>query len=280
MYSVSLVKKEGLDNEMAWLKKFFKLRRQNDYVKIMFVAFLLGVFMLGSAVYNGVSVYQTLQTPTEYILSAGPDKMTGEALEKLTKTEGVDMVSIQKQLELTIENSEEGASFTGYQISASYLKDVYRKKNTGGMKTFYLTPKAYKKAMPESGNEKENQKEFQAKYQMGEEERDMAKFVLLESPLFEEEEMVFCEGNTSDFSKDCNEIRAYITKSDLDGTMIKHIENLGYSITNMEFVRETEYQLEKQFLKIKYDVTIGILCLGFVMILNSLMKKQNLLTIE
>lgn len=249
-------------------------------MKIKFLVFLLAVFMLGSAVYDGMSVYRKLNTPTEYILSAGTDKMTGEALNKLTETEGISAVSIQKPLEMTVANSKEGASFACYQISKSYLKDVYHKEDTGGMKTFYLTQKAYRKAMPERENEKDRKEEFQAKYQIGEEESGMAKYVLLKSTLFEEEELVFCEGNTSDFSKDCNEIRAYITKSDLDGTMIKHIENLGYSITNMEDVREMEYQLDKQFLKIKYNVAIGILCLGFVMILNSLMKKQGLLTIE
>ncbi|MFQ9515624.1 MAG: hypothetical protein ACLRZ9_07310 [Eubacterium sp.] len=264
---------------MKWLRKFLKLRKQNDYVKIMSVIFFTGMFMLGSVAYNGVNVYQKLHTPTEYVLNAEPDKMTNEALENLIKTEGISRASTQKQLELTIGNSEEKVSFVCYQITKAYLRDVYQGNETGGMKTFYLTPKAYRKTVLEFENEKNNNKEFQAKYEKGEEESGMAKFVLLESTLFEEEEVVFCEGSSSDFLKDCNEIRAYITKRDLDGTLIRHIENMGYSIENREIVQKTEYELERSFLKIKYETVIAILCLGFVIILNSLMKKHNLLTI-
>lgn len=254
---------------MKWLSKFLKLRKQNDYIKIVFLIFLLGIFMLGSAVYNGFDVYHQLLTPVEYTLNADSQKITREAIKKITDMENVDAVSIQKQMDLTINTTENELSFECYQISDEYLKNVYDIESSGGMKTFYLTPKAYEKVRKSFEN---NNKVIQSKCQMGEEETGIAKFVLLENGLFSDVELAFCQGNTAELSKDCDEIRAYITKKDLDGMTTKHLENLGYSIKNIEEVRGTEYQLDTNFLKIKYDTVIGFLCMGFVFLFT---KKEN-----
>lgn len=257
---------------MKWLSNFLKLRKQNDYVKIMFFIFLLGIYMLGSAIFNGLGIYHQLSTPEEYILSADAQNITQEAIKKITDTEKVDAASIQKQTNLTINITEDEQSFECYQISETYLKNVYHTESSGGMKTFYLTPKAYNKVRKKFEKNKNNN-EIQSKYQMGDEETGIAKIVLLENKLFSDEELAFCQGNSAELSKDCEEIRAYITKKDLDGMTVKHLENLGYSIKNMEEVRETEYQLETNFLRIKYEIIIGVLCMGFNMIFWSVYKK-------
>lgn len=247
---------------MKWLRKFLKLRKQNDTVKIMVLVFLLGVFMIGSVIYNGMNVYWNLSTPVEYILSADSQNITQEAMKKITDTEKVDAASIQKQTSLTIHTVEEELSFECYQISDNYLKNVYHVESSGGMKTFYLTPKAYEKIRKSFENNKNNN-EIQSKYQIGDEETGTAKLVLLEGEMFSDEELAFCQGNSAELSKDCEEIRVYVTKKDLDGMTIKHLENLGYGIQNMEEIQEAEHQLETNFLKIKYEIIIGILCMGF-----------------
>lgn len=105
------------------------------------------------------------------------------------------------------------------------------------------------------------------------EEIGTAKLLLLEDEMFSDEELAFCRGNSAELSKDCEEIRIYVTKKDLDGMTIKHLENLGYGMQNMEEVQEAEHQLETGFLKIKYESIIGILCVGFHMIFWFIYKK-------
>lgn len=64
-------------------------------------------------------------------------------------------------------------------------------------------------------------------------------------------------------------------KKDLEGTLIRHIEMAGYEIENREIVQETEHRIDTTFLKIKYDMLIGILCIGFVIIFVSMMKNSR-----
>lgn len=251
---------------MKWFSKFLKLRKQNDYVKIMLLVFLLGTFMLGSAVYNGIDVYHRLKTPTEYILNYDG----GGALNKLIKTEGIDAVSVEKKTNLTVDKT----SINCYLISQSYLENVYHINKSSAMKTIYLTPKAYKEVIKNSDNVKQSKGEFQSKYQLGE-ENGVGKFVLLKSELFSNEKIAFCQGTSADLDENCNEVRTYVTKTDLDGTIINHIENLGYSVKNKITVKEAENSLEINFLKIKYDVLIAFLCFGFIILFRSILKKLH-----
>ncbi|MEI3319082.1 MAG: hypothetical protein V8R90_00845 [Eubacterium sp.] len=53
---------------MKWLSNFLKLRKQNDYVKIILLFVLVAVWVIGSSVYNIVEIRKNLSKPTEYVL--------------------------------------------------------------------------------------------------------------------------------------------------------------------------------------------------------------------
>lgn len=246
---------------MKWIKNIIKLRRQNDYVKIMLFVFLLGLWMLGSSIYDGVRIYRQLSEPAEYIISGSAEKISDEEIKNIEQISGVGGASIQKITELTIKDMSEDATYECYNISKMYLETVYHVNDTGTMKTFYVTPKLYEKL---TENIKGNQENIQRNYQMGEEQQGISKFVKIDSNLFTDEEVAFTVADIVDFNEECNEIRVYVTKKDLDGTLNRSIENQGYMIENQEVLLETDNELNIGFVRIKYDVGIGVLCLIIV----------------
>lgn len=246
---------------MKWFSNFIKIRRQNDYVKIMLVVFLLGIWMIGSSIYNGVKIYGQLWEPTEYIISGSGEKIGNEEIENIEQISGIDGASLQKTTELTIKDLSEEAMYECYNVSKTYLETVYHVNGTGAMKTFYVTPKLYERL---EENTKGSQDNIQLNYQIGEDEQGTARFVKIESNLFSDEEEVFAVANSVDFDEECSEIRVYITEKDLDGTLKRNIESLGYTIENQEVLLEADNELNIGLMRIKYDIGIGVLCLVIV----------------
>lgn len=259
---------------MEWLHRFLKLRKQNDDVKILLLLFILGVVMLGRTVYNGIRVYRDIGQPVEYVLlSSGLRGITESALKEIKDTDYVASVGVEKRMNLTIKRGENEEYMECFEISPSYLEEVYGAKASGAMKTFYLTPKAYQML---HNNEKKDNGKTQINYLLGEEESGIAKIVLLDNEMFSEEVYAFCQGNTKKLAEEGEEIRVYVTKKDLDGTTIRHFQNLGYTLDNTETVKETEYMRQMLFTKIKYEAVIGILCFGFDMMGVSMLRKKNM----
>ena len=60
---------------MKWLSNFLKLRKQNDYVKIILLFVLVAVWVIGSSVYNIVEIRKNLSKPTEYVLMVQGNKI-------------------------------------------------------------------------------------------------------------------------------------------------------------------------------------------------------------
>lgn len=69
-------------------------------------------------------------------------------------------------------------------------------------------------------------------YSIEEGEKKTGKFVKLENEMFKDEEIAFTMGERIDFQSECNEIRAYVTKRDIDGTQNRKLEKSGLTLEN------------------------------------------------
>lgn len=261
---------------MGKLKKFLKLRKQNDMIKIILIIFILGCFMLGSAIYEGISIYSELHKPVEYILEADLTKGSSEIIKNLLEIDGVQYAGIQRGNDLTVNISGKGEQIECCYISEEYLKKVYQIKASSGMKIFYLSSKAYN-AMIEKmeDRKKEKGREFQAEYQLGEGERGIAKFVKMDNELLSGKKIALRCGKAIDFSESNCRVRALITKRSFNGSMEKQIEDLGIMIQNVNTIREMEHFVNLKLLKVKYHIIIGGLCGTVILLFWSMWRKKN-----
>mgnify|MGYP000162835821 CR=1 FL=1 len=261
---------------MRKLKKFLKLRKQNDMVKIILIFFILGCFMLGSAIYEGISIYSELHKPVEYILEADLTKGSSEIIKNLLEIDGLKYAGIQKENDLTVNISGNGEQIECCCISKEYFKEVYQIKDSSGMKTFYLSLKVYNEIIEKMEDvKKQKEKEFQAEYQLGEEERGIAKFVRMDNKLLSGKKIALQCGKTVDFVKGNCKVRVFITKMDFSGSMEKQIEDCGVTIQNVNIIRDREYLVNSKLLKIKYHIVIGVLCSAVIILFWFLWRKQN-----
>ena len=126
---------------MKWLSNFLKLRKQNDYVKIILLFVLVAVWVIGSSVYNIVEIRKNLSKPTEYVLMVQGNSAKSGDLKNAGDVTGISNVTFQKSDTITVGNE----SIECLKVSKEYLENVYNVKETSGMRTFFLTPALYKK---------------------------------------------------------------------------------------------------------------------------------------
>ncbi len=63
---------------MKWWRRFWKRRKQDDRIKIMFLFFLGMLGFFADAVNSGIQVYQMTRSPAEYVVrSSGASEITG-----------------------------------------------------------------------------------------------------------------------------------------------------------------------------------------------------------
>lgn len=260
---------------MRWLSNFWKIRKQNDYVKIMLILVLLGTGMLGNAITNGVNLYHSTLKPMEYILTGN---VTGginkSQMEEIIEIENVAAASVQTESVLTVKSNENDIVWNCYELSDSYFEEAYKISGSKAMRTFYLTPKAFERLSKSTENlKKTGIYKLHMDYMLGEEESGIGQFVLLENEMFSDEEYAFYQGSDADLSES-NQIRVYAEKQDITGITIKSLENLGYEITNSEEVLRAGFQQTKKMIGIKYSIFIGILCFLFVVILKKALFQR------
>lgn len=250
---------------MKWLSDFLKLRKQNDYVKIILLFVLVAVWVIGSSVYNIVEIRKNLSKPTEYVLMVQGNSAKSGHLKNAGDVTGISNVTFQKSDTITVGNE----SIECLKVSKEYLENVYNVKETSGMRTFFLTPVLYKKIQKNSLSNSANMT-----YSIEEGEKKTGKFVKLENEMFKDEEIAFTMGERIDFQSECNEIRAYVTKRDIDGTQNRKLEKSGLTLENQTESMETDFNIKLKFTEAKYNILIGIICIVSAIIMKSMIKRK------
>lgn len=129
---------------MKWWKKFWRIRKQEDRVKIVLLLFLLGIVFLFYGVYNGICLYQAVQTPVEYVLAGDSGEQNlGRKLNEIREWENMAGASIFRESSVLITYQGEETTFSCVELSEEYIKDVYGISQSGATKTFYMNQKAF-----------------------------------------------------------------------------------------------------------------------------------------
>lgn len=76
------------------------------------------------------------------------------------------------------------------------------------------------------------------------------------------------------FKSECNEIRAYVTKRDIDGTQNRKLEKSGLTLENQTESMETDFNIKLKFTEAKYNILIGIICIVSAIIMKSMIKRK------
>lgn len=264
---------------MKWWKKFWRIRKQEDRVKIVLLLFLLGIVFLFYGVYNGICLYQAVQTPVEYVLAGDSGEQNlGRKLNEIREWENMAGASIFRESSVLITYQGEETTFSCVELSEEYIKDVYGISQSGATKTFYMNQKAFDMvketneafSYKQSGSEDtlrmtyETEEAEEGQTQLPEKERKekkTAEIVRVKEGVNEEEPFVFSAGEKGILIKYGMGIRVCFKGQDMDGSQLRKIQEAGLTVENMQVYQELEHLREGRELHIKYAVGLSIICL-------------------
>lgn len=277
---------------MSWWRRFWRLRKQNDIVKIMLLFGVLGFTFLVNAVYSGIQIYKLVNTPVEYVMSGWYGNSSDSRLSELARLENVTAVSCQMDGAAAVKYQTIESSISYVELSEEYIESVYGIKDSGSMKNFYMNPAAYKRftqsvyfrtavnkaGMDEIGENAGYTDEglrvnyaLDGQVQMENEDSlagnpasgiayGTAKVVLVDTNIAGDEPYVFCKGDRVSLLKSATSVRVRAGQQDLDGMNIKRMQELGFSVANEELIIRTEYEQEIQMIKIKFGLLLAVIC--------------------
>lgn len=135
------------------IRKFFRLRKQNDTVKLICIFALAAIAAFASVGYHVWEIYVYVDTPAEYVLM-GEGAVTNKRVDELRQIEGVERVS--RQLEETLHVMYRGVSaeINCMMLSQQYMEGMFGGKMTDGTKKIYMDEAAFsvwKQALSDKG---------------------------------------------------------------------------------------------------------------------------------
>lgn len=135
------------------IRKFFRLRKQNDTVKLICIFALAAIAAFASVGYHVWEIYVYVDTPAEYVLM-GEGAVTNKRVDELRQIEGVERVS--RQLEETLHVMYRGVSaeINCMMLSQQYMEGMFGGKMTDGTKKIYMDEAAcsvWKQALSDKG---------------------------------------------------------------------------------------------------------------------------------
>ena len=281
-------------------KKFWRLRKQEDAVKLMLLFFAAGAAFLGNAVYNGVELYRQLQSPAEYVLWSNAQSGAADSqLSALREIKHVTAVSHQKEIPVTARKNGKETAFTCTELSGEYMEKVYGIRKSGATKTFYMNQKAYSQMKQELGSansvdshaqsahgeknssgESKEAEEMQICYLVEaeslEEEAALkertAKVVLVQQGVPQEEPYVFTKAAMQSIEP---QVRVCVGQQELEGGITQRLEAAGFAVEQTQIVQEAEYRQELKIVRLGYALLAGLLCLVCVWALWLVWKKSR-----
>ena len=80
---------------MKKIRELLKLRKQDDFVKIIFIYIIISIAMIVTILINGLNMYKTIYTSKEYVLTSAKE-ISDNGYENLKKIKNISSVSKQK----------------------------------------------------------------------------------------------------------------------------------------------------------------------------------------
>lgn len=250
---------------MKWWSRFWKIRKQKDWVKLMLLFLLLGIGFFGHLVYEGICLYQIILTPMEYILtSQSPTGITDLQMQDLWELEQISAVSRQQELSLELAGQWGKMNLTCLEVSQSYLENAYGIRSCSSMQVFYMNQLAYEELLENMGYGEgydPPKEDWTLGYVLGEEEMGMAKIILVPEGVPNDQPYAFHEGNSVRLAKNSPAIRIQVRQQNLDGMHVQRFQQSGLEILNDSDIEKTSDCQERILMQMKYDCMIAVLCL-------------------
>lgn len=267
---------------MKKFRKFLRLRKQEDAVKIVLLFIVLGIGLIINSIYNGALLYRQMQSPAEYAL-AKDETESGlkRELTEIEKWDSISAASLYQEIGLTLKYKEKEAPFSCIGLSEAYLKAAYGISESGVTKTFYMNQKAFLQIegdtvseddSPSHKNSKE-EKKLLVTYEItdadeipdkdgekGQGPAKTAEIILVQENVPKEEPFVFCKSEKPALEKNAAGIRVFAERQDLDGSNVKKMQSSGFTIENMQLHQERENLQKIRGLRIRYDLLAGAVC--------------------
>lgn len=263
---------------MEGWKKFWKLRRQDDRVKVMLMFFAAGVIFFTCAGYQSVRYYKMIQSPAEYVLTTENVRTNvRKELSEICKLDEIAAVGFQSERDITLKYQEYEGTFSCMELSKAYMEAVYGVKESSSMKTFYMNEKAYRQLCRESGL-KERQtgraggNSLRLSYMDSASKADSAdpvsassvaaaaRVMLVKQNMPKKEPYVFCKKGVQNEVETMLPVRIFARRQDWDGQLVKKLQESGFTLENQEEVRKEEYERGLLSCGLKYNLLAAVIC--------------------
>lgn len=248
---------------MKWWREFWRLRKQSDRVKVMFLFFLAGIFFLADAIHGGIEVYSLVKSPAEYVVKNGAaDELTSYQMNGIESIPDTGAISRQRTSQLALKAPEGEMTVECLELSEDYLIFAYGVSEESAMKTIYLNQTAGEQLL-QAFQKTEIEENYQTEYILGEaggnrngENPSSFRKLPNDTPL------AFCASDSVRLSEGGGTVRVLMKRKDLDGMNDKRLATLGLQVVNAADMEKTAMQQEMKFMQIKYDMIALALCLG------------------
>lgn len=254
---------------MKWWREFWRLRKQSDRVKVMFLFFLAGIFFLADAIHGGTEVYSMVKSPAEYVVkNSAADELTSYQMNGIESIPDTGAISRQRTSQLALKAPEGEMTVECLELSEDYLIFAYGVPEESAMKTIYLNETAGEQLL-QAFQKTEIEENYQTEYILGEqEETGMAKIRVLSEKLPNDTPLAFCASDSVRLSEGGGPVRVLMKRKDLDGMNDKRLATLGLQVVNAVDMEKTAMQQEMKFMQIKYDIIALALCMGALLSLK------------
>ena len=263
-------------------RKFLKLRKQNDSVKVLLIFGFIGIISLSRFFSGAFNLYRNIHQPEEYVLTAGGLRPLTGYVDEIRKIDDIKCVCLQKEASVTLNINNRELSFSCLILSPEYMEKVYAVDEKGQMPVFYMNASAAE-LMKNDGQLSEKDIEeidgCRVDYVLasdGLSEKSTAKLAFLESRVAEENPLIYCSKEEGDLPEGTDNLRVCLSKGDLDGTQVNQFIRMGLDVVNKEEIRIKSANRDGQLLQIKYDGLIAALCILFIVCLIKYGKEPVL----
>lgn len=246
------------------IKRFLKLRKQNDAVKIIVILAIAGSVCFANVCYHAWGIYQYVNTPVEYILEGA---MSERRMEELRQSKDVAEISRQREQTVSILYDGVPASISCTVLEKEYMEKMFGKKCSAGTKRFYMNESAFQEMQQESeGNGAENgmiDGEIEIRYCESEEAENYktAKLIIVKNKMPEEKSFIYTTNTAGQSWNNAETVRIRFEKHDLDGLRTEQFRKQGYTIDNENEVIREEYEFQNKMIHIQTGLFSCSICL-------------------
>lgn len=126
------------------IRKFLRLRRQQDAVKIIILYVIAIGVCCGFLIRDGLRYAQITRTKEEFKLIGNDQVLTDSKVQRVREIEGVTDVSYDVSDSVTVSYQANTTSFEAELLSEAYIQEVYGIAQEGSTTTYYANTAAYK----------------------------------------------------------------------------------------------------------------------------------------